>query len=211
MKLIKDLGVEKRVTKTGNTTSKRYGIYECPICKTHFKTVTSGVKNGRSTKCVSCANTIKKTIHGRSKSLLYTKWANMKHRCYSIKYKKYCDYGGRGITVCNEWLNDFVAYENYILSLPNANEPGYSIDRIDNNGNYEPGNVRWTTPQVQANNRRIPKHNTSGYLGVKQNKKGKWEATIARNRKNYFLGSFVELKDAVRARELAEIKFKDKL
>lgn len=70
------------------------------------------------------------------------------------EFKSFADYGGRGITVCEEWRNDFVAFYNYVSALPHYNDDGYSLDRIENNGNYEPGNVRWATRAVQNNNRR---------------------------------------------------------
>ena len=83
----------------------------------------------------------------------------MKNRCFNPKSLKYKDYGGRGITVCEEWRNDFIKYYEYVSKLPHFNEKGYSIDRINDNGNYEPGNVRWATAKEQANNTRRNKTN----------------------------------------------------
>lgn len=79
----------------------------------------------------------------------------MKQRCLNRNHHAYRDYGGRGITVCDEWI---LSYEDFVADIeveigPRPG-PGYSLDRINNNGHYEPGNVRWATPTVQSRNRR---------------------------------------------------------
>ena len=91
--------------------------------------------------------------HGMSRSSIYRRWNGMKQRCNNPKATAYKNYGGRGITICDEWQNSFQAFYDYVSKLPHYGEPGYSLDRIDNDGNYEPGNVRWTTMLVQQNNK----------------------------------------------------------
>lgn len=81
----------------------------------------------------------------------YVSWYAMKTRCYNKNIKAYKDYGGRGIIVYDEWKNDFIKFYQYIGKKPSKE---YSLDRIDVNGNYEPGNVRWATPKQQVKNRR---------------------------------------------------------
>lgn len=91
------------------------------------------------------------TTHGKSSTRLFKRWCSMLTRCYNQKATNYKDYGGRGIKVCDEWHN-FPTFEEWALS--NGYAPNKSIDRIDLNKGYEPGNCRFTTAAMQAENRR---------------------------------------------------------
>lgn len=94
---------------------------------------------------------IRPITHGMSKSREYIIWTHMISRCFNVSDKVFKHYGGRGITICDEWRHDFMAFYRHIGRRPS---PKHSIDRIDNDGNYEPGNVRWATIQQQNNNSR---------------------------------------------------------
>lgn len=89
--------------------------------------------------------------HGKTETKLYKTWFNMKHRCYYPKSSHFEKYGGRGITVCDEWRKSFSAFEAWALS--NGYKEGLSLDRIDGNGNYEPNNCRWADMTTQIRNR----------------------------------------------------------
>lgn len=103
--------------------------------------------------CIRIENTIKaKTTHGLSKTRLYNIWGEIVQRCTNAKCKQYKNYGGRGIKMCDEWRWNFESF--YEWSINNGYHNDLTIDRINNDGNYEPDNCRWTTIIVQANNKR---------------------------------------------------------
>ena len=180
--LLEDLGMMFHTEKS--KSKYRFGIYKCGFCGTEFRTQINSVKNG-NTK--SCGCYTKK--HGLIETRLYGIWANMKDRTLNIKTRQFPDYGGRGITICDDWKNDFMSFYNWAIS--NGYSEGLSIDRIDNSGNYCPENCRWTTSTIQNRNKRIPTSNTSGYKGVSCFKRdGNYRAYIGIKYKNIHLGYF---------------------
>ena len=188
MKLIKDLGV---IYPTETAKQKvRCGIYECPYCKTHFQTRTATVKFGSSTKCRKCSLSLKGITHGDSKARLYNIFNHMISRTTKPNNKNYADYGGRGIKVCDEWLK----YENFKeWALNNGYDDTLTIDRIDNDGNYEPSNCRWTTRLVQARNQKKKKNTSTEYKGVTMRKltnSVNYEVRIRHNNKCIYLGVY---------------------
>lgn len=194
MKLIRDLGSEPTGTK-GKTT--KYGLYECPICLKHFKTISADVRKGKTTKCKSCASTIKNTIHGLRQHRLYNIWNGIKGRVLNPKNKDYKYYGLKGITISDRWLK----IENFIEDMYPSYKEGLTIDRIDNNLGYCKENCRWATMVTQQRNKIIlMSTNTSGYKGVHFHKKeNKWHSIIVINRKTINLGYFKTSLEAAKA------------
>lgn len=96
----------------------------------------------------------------------------MHGRCYDPTHNGYYRYGGRGITVHPDW-HDFNTYLQYVLTLPEASLD-LSLDRANNDGHYEPGNLRWVSARTQANNRRARATNKTGIAGLSRRARGGW-------------------------------------
>lgn len=186
--LIEDLGM-----LFPNETSKhksRYGIFKC-ICGSKFKSRVDHIKNEKTSSC-GCYN--KKlasdihTTHGLTKHRLYKTWNGIINRTTNKNHDSFNYYGGRGIKVCCRWLK----FENFIEDMYPTFKEGLTIDRIDNDGNYEPSNCRWDTKSNQScNTRLINTRNTSGYRGVYFNKRvNKWHSQIGVNGGKKHLGYF---------------------
>ena len=132
----------------------------------------------------------------RSKHELYGTWCDMRRRCFDEKYKYYYNYGGRGITVCDRWVADFANFVADVGKRP----PDHSLDRVDNNGNYCPDNVRWADRVTQNGNTRAVQRSV-GVPGVSRYKTGGYRARCKRNGKEVHLGIFGTVAEAAKAVE----------
>lgn len=143
--------VEPKIRNNGGKRLR--GIFRCE-CGNEGEKDYVAVKTGHTKQCIKCGNKIvseyKKT-HGLIKHPLYRKWQDMKNRCYNSKVERYKDYGGRGITVCDEWKNSFEIY--YKWCIENGYKKGLTLDRVDVNGNYNPNNCKYVTPIEQGFNK----------------------------------------------------------
>ncbi len=162
-----------------------YGLFECQYCKKEFECIVQSVKSG-STKSCGCFTTKLNTTHGISQNKFYNTWKHMVDRCTNPKIKAYKDYGGRGISVCEEWLNirNFVDW----CDLTHPNMEGYTLDRINNDKGYSPENCTWSDKTTQAINKRRMKNNKSGFVGVCWDKKtNKWRSSIVVDKKYKYI------------------------
>lgn len=178
--LLKDLGM--KFPKETSKKKARYGLYKC-FCGNEFETQFHGVKNKSITSC-GCS----RVTHNKTKHSLYTVWHNMVRRCINKNHRGYKDYGGRGITVCDEWFD----INNFIEDMLPSYQDGLSIDRKNNDLGYNKDNCRWVNKNTQARNtRKIMSTNVSGYRGVCWHKqRQKWRVAISINNKSIHIGLF---------------------
>ena len=143
------------IEKAGRYVSphgKTATIWLCQCdCGNTKEAITSELTAGRVKSC-GCYQIEARFTHKLTNHKLYWVYQGMKDRCYRPNNKHYSDYGGRGITVCDEWIEDFVNFYNWAIN--NGYQEGLTIDRIDVDGNYEPSNCRWVTTKEQQFNKR---------------------------------------------------------
>ena len=144
----------------------RKGRFLCS-CNQEFCSLLGSVKRGMATSC-GCVQKEKASCVGRGNAgessgnwrggvhthYLYWTWNNMRARCFNERCKSYPNYGGRGITMHEPWINDSVAFTEWMDENLGPRPEGFSIDRIDNDGHYVPGNLRWADKSTQQKNQR---------------------------------------------------------
>lgn len=157
------------------------------------------------TKSCGCIKRKHGHVVGNKKTPEYGVWLGMKERCLNKHLKQYGDYGGRGITIYPQWVNSFSDFYAYVGKRPSDE---YSLDRINNDGNYEPGNVRWATWPQQNCNQRTRKNNKLGVKGVHYDeRRNKYFVQIRIGGKKVFLGRYDKLSEAEEAwREAKQVQ-----
>lgn len=128
-------------------------VWECQCeCGRITKVRSNNLKNGNVKSCGCLKHRSTSTTHNKSNTKLYGIWNAMRQRCYNPNYHAYKNYGGRGITICDDWVNSFNNFYNWAIN--NGYQEGLSIERINVDDNYYPNNCTWITLAQQAQNRR---------------------------------------------------------
>lgn len=151
--MCKMIFIEEVAKKKVSGTYRKFAKFQCENCGNYVEKRLDTPPN----KCKVC-------YRANSKSVLYPVWQNMKSRCLNPNTESYSNYGARGITICDEWSDSFEVFEKW--AILNGYNKNLTIDRINNDGNYDPFNCRWVSRTIQARNTRVLKStNMSGYRG----------------------------------------------
>lgn len=143
---------------TRYSSKQKFWKLRC-ACGNEFQKSGSVIRREPETiRCKTCAGKAiseKIKTHGETKNYLFRTWENMRRRCYDKNMTNYKYWGGRGVRVHQPWRDSYVEFAAYVRStIGERPSEDHSIDRIENDGNYEPGNIKWSTRKEQSNNRR---------------------------------------------------------
>lgn len=190
------------ISYAGRTGKRNIHSWNCICeCGNLYITTSSKLGEGAIKSCGCYASEVvaaRNRTHGMKGTPEYRAWASMKSRCLNRSAQHYHNYGGRGISVCDRWVNSF---ENFYEDMGNRPD-GLSLDRIDNDKGYSPDNCKWATWIEQANNRR-PQSRHKGLSGVSL-VRGKWKVRIYTHGVYKHLGYYHDRWDAICVRKSAE-------
>jgi hypothetical protein len=193
----KRFGRLKVISRQVNSSNPVKWLCLCDCGNSH---IVDGAKlRSNESRSCGCLKIELQTTHGKSETKEYYIWCAMIQRCENKNNKRYKDYGGRGISVCERWRNSFSNFYSDMGAKPN----GMTLERVNNSKGYSPKNCCWATRETQQRNMRKPKTNTSGFMGVR--KRGhRYTSRIRANGKSVHLGTFNTIEEAIEARLNAE-------
>lgn len=200
----------KFIRREGSTKQGRPMWRVLCYCGKEFVVNPQNLKKKNPQRSCGCYKLQKTTKHGGSGTRLYNCWHDMKRRCNNENATNYYNYGGRGIVVCDEWnrSDSFPIFREW--ALDNGYSDELTLDRRDNDGNYEPSNCRWVDYSIQNKNKRVRKENKSGLQGITWwEEKGKWTPlfpSVPNGRQGY-KGSYHKLEVAIKVRQELEIEY----
>lgn len=186
----------------GRADSKRGATYWHCKCDCGDETDVRG-NHLRSGKIKSCGCGRGKK-HDHYYSVEYSSWRNMLTRCYNHNHVSHERYSSKGVQVCDRWRQSF---QNFLEDMGPSPGPGYSIDRIDNDGDYEPGNCRWADAVTQSRNHGAQRRSKTGVRGVQPHKRGGFVASIYADGKRHYLGLYQTLAEATATRKKGEREY----
>lgn len=173
---------------------------ECTKCGNEYDILVINLIRHKHGMCKSCNNKVYGKVNGLSSHPLYGVLKGMHRRCEYPNDHKYHNYGGRGITVCDEWADTAEGIQNFVTwSEEHGYKQGLQLDRFDNDKGYSPDNCRWVTPALNNFNKR----NTKGY----RFHNGGWNAYITVNKQMINLGTYGTEEEAREARRKAELEY----
>ena len=138
-----------------------------------------------------------KEVHGLSNTRIYRCWADMKRRCNNSNSPFFYRYGGRGIKVCEEWNHSFLCF--YKWAVENGYRDDLTLDRINNDGDYEPKNCKWSTQHEQSMNK-THLHSKTGYIGMRRKSANSFAAEVVRYGRYYYVGTYKTPEEADKKR-----------